>query len=87
MRDQAKLEKFLKAMENHLEAKNVEHRLGELDKRETTDGFADDGYITLYEGIAADVNAAMQAGINAAKRVNVGYARSPALTEASSLVR
>ena len=29
----------------------------------------------------------MQAGINAAKQANVGYARSPALTEAASLVR
>ena len=67
MRDTVKLEKFLNAMEKHLEAKNVEHRIGELYKRETTDGFTDDGYIMLYEGIAADVNTAMQAGINAAK--------------------
>ena len=34
-----------------------------------------------------DVDSAMQAGINAAKRANVGYTRSPALTEAASLVR
>jgi hypothetical protein len=80
MRDAVKLEKFLATMEKHLEAKNIEHRLEELDKCKTTDGFADDRYITLYEEIAADVDAAMQAGINASKKVNVGYARSPALT-------
>ena len=54
-------------MEKHLEVKNVDHRLEELDKREKIDGFVDDGYITLYEGIAVDVDSAMQAGINAAK--------------------
>ena len=51
------------------------------------DGFADENYIALYESIATDVDAAMQAGINTVKRANVGYARSPALTEAVSLIR
>ena len=57
-----------------------------LRRIECEDGFADENYIALYESIATDVDTAMQAGISAAKRANAGYARSPALTEAASLV-
>ena len=44
-----------------------------------------EGYISLYEAFVVDVNSATQSGINAEKRANVGYAHSPALTEAASL--
>ena len=67
-------------MEKHLEAKNVGHRLAEINtcKLKKTDSFANDGYILIYEGIAAGVDSTMQAVINAAKQVNVGYVRSQA---------
>ena len=87
MRETVKLEKFTTALEDHLSAKKVETRLKTLRRIECEDGFADENYIALYESIATDVDSAMQAGINAAKRANVGYAQSPALTEAASLVR
>ena len=44
-------------------------------------------YQLIYERIAGDVDAALQAGINAAQRKNVGYQRSPALTEVAAIVR
>ena len=41
----------------------------------------------IYEGIARDVDAAMKAGVKAAKIPNKGFKRSPALTRAASFVR
>jgi hypothetical protein len=87
MRETVKLEKFTKALEDHLTAKNVESRLEILRRIECEDRFADENYISLYEAIAMDVDSAMQTGITAAKRATIEYARSPALTEAASLVR
>ena len=85
-RETVKLEKNTKALEDHLTAKNVENRLENLHRIECKDGLADENYIALYETIATDVYCTMKAGITAAKQANVGYAQSPALTEAASLV-
>ena len=44
-------------------------------------------YITHYESIATDVDAAMGAAIESVWRTNVGFVRSPELTEGASLVQ
>ena len=59
MRETVKLEKFTKALEVHLSAKNVEIRLETLRRIECEDGFADENYIPLYETIAKDADTAM----------------------------
>jgi hypothetical protein len=59
MRETVKLEKFTKALEDHLSAKNVESRLETLRRIECEDGFADENYIALYESIATDFDTAM----------------------------
>ena len=59
MREMIKLEKFMKALEDHLSAKNVEIRLETLRRIECEDGFAEENYIALYESITTDVDSAM----------------------------
>ena len=44
-------------------------------------------YVEQYEKIRMDADVAMQVGVKAIRRKDVGYARSPALTKAASLVR
>ena len=48
---------------------------------------ADDAYEYEYNQIAGDIDAAMQAALKASVQPNVGFARSPALTDAASIVR
>ena len=62
-----KLGKFTTAWEEHLKSKNVEHRMNTLCRIECKDRFADEGYISHYKGIVADVDSATQASINTSK--------------------
>ena len=58
---------------------NLERILNALLMTECEDRFSDEGYISLYKVISADVDIATQAGINIAKQANVRYNRSPKL--------
>ena len=81
-REIKKMDRYNEAVNSHLTATNVEHRLGRLNST-----LSDHDFIELYERISNDVDDAMRAGINKVRRRNVGYARSPELTKAASFVR
>jgi hypothetical protein len=87
MRDTTKLKLFTGVMEKHLVEKEVERRLGRLQRSIPEGAVATRSQVDEYEKIARDVNKAMKAGIAASSRSNVGFHRSPALTDAASIVR
>ena len=72
-------------MEGHFHATNIEMRLEKL--RQGGPAMTDASFQAEHERISRDVDDAMRAGIKAVRRKNVGYARSPTLTRAASIVR
>ena len=74
-------------MEEHLVKHSVERRLGRLQRSIPEGAVATGAQVEEYEKIARDVDDAMKAGIAASSRSNVGFHRSPALTDAASIVR
>ena len=87
MRDTSKLKRFTEVMEEHLVRQSVERRLGCLQGSIPEGAVATGAQVEEYEKIARDVDDAMKAGIAASSRPNVGFHRSPALTDAASIVR
>ena len=87
MRDTSKLKEFTRIMEEHLVEQFVERCLGCLQRSILEGAIATGDQVEEYEKIARDVDAAMKAGIAASSRPNVGFHRSPALTDAASIVR
>ena len=81
-REIAKMDRYNEMVDKHLLATNVERRLDRLATITTNQAFIDE-----FEKISNDVDDAMRAGINKVRRRNVGYARSPELTKAASVVR
>jgi hypothetical protein len=78
---------FTETMETYLTSKRVEQRLEAFQKGLTEGNLASQTEVEEYERIARDVDDAIRCGINAARRHNTGYHRSPALTEAAAIVR
>ena len=87
MRDTTQLKTFTDTVEKHLVEQSVESRLGSLQRSIPEGAIATPLHVAEYEKIARDVDAAMKAGIAASSRKNVGFHRSPALTDAASIVR
>ena len=86
MRNTSKLKLVAEVMEEHMVSREVERRLGRL-QRSIPDGSIATGLqVEEYEKIARDVDAAMKAGIAASSHPNVGFHQSPALTDAASIV-
>jgi len=83
LRQTMKVEKYIATMESHLKETRVEERLDALAATQ----LSLPEYVEQYEKIRMDADVAMQAGVKAVRRKNVGYARSPALMKAASLVR
>ena len=71
----------------HFGERDVERCIEKLMPKLEKGEMADDAYEYEYNQIAGDIDAAMQAALKAAVRPNVGFARSPALTDAASIVR
>ena len=72
-------------MESHMAETRVSARLAQLEAAGQHMG--GQLFIQEFERISADVDDAMRAGINTVRRRNVGYARSPTLTRAATIVR
>ena len=87
LRQTRAVETFITIMEMHFVEQNVEKRIERTHNTFARGEMTDNEYEAEYEKIAQDVDGAMLAGIKAASTPNVGYARSPALTEAASIVR
>ena len=83
-REISKMDKYIETMEAHLKETKVEERLEQLI---TENQPQEDVFIETYEKISRDIDEAMKAGMNKVRRKNVGFARSPELTRAASLVR
>ena len=84
LRETKKVEKYISVMEAHLRETNVEKR---LDALRAAASLPLSEYRRIFEGIQNDVDVAMKAGIKAVRKRNIGFARSPALTKAASIVR
>ena len=79
------MEKYVHAMEAHMDETRVSPRLAHLEAvashtEETT-------FIQEFKKISSDVDDAMRSGVNTVRRRNVGYARSLTLTKAATIVR
>ena len=83
-REISKMDKYVATMEAHLKETKGEERLKQLI---TENQLQEDVFIETYEKISRDIDEAMKAGMNKVRRKNVGFARSPELTRAASLVR
>ena len=66
---------------------SVERRLGRLQRSIPEGAVATGAQVEECDKITRDVDDAMKAGIAASSRSNVGFHRSPALTDAASIVR
>ena len=74
-------------METHLTSKHVEQKLEEFQKRLSSGNLVTTTKVDKYERIARNVDDAIRCVIKATWRHNMGYHRSPALTETAATVR
>lgn len=72
-------------MEGHLNSKKIKKILDQLE--ESGSYLVEAEFIEEYEKLNRDIDEAIRCGINTVRRRNMGYARSPTLTKAVTMVR
>ena len=83
--DQNKCDRFLQVVDAHMQHQNVDKWSEKLQIDMPYGMFATPAQVCRYGRIAEDVDDAMNAGLTAFYRNNLGYHRSPALTRAKNL--